>query len=284
MREPTTLVPVETNPRFPLPAPTTLAGRRFEAADAAPGQPAELAPYVTPINTPLREHTVSARLDHNFTDTHNGSLLLQLGRSKNLRQFGGGARLADALQGRTRDTDALAYSDNFVFSPRVVNQLRAQASRLTPATKARFVGARPVVLITLDDPLPASDPANRAGTLVAGSSTAGASDRREVRWQLQDALTIVNGAHSFKFGGDLQRVRSTFIDLTDATGTYNFTSAADFLAQAPSRFRQNFNTESTQRNLYAAVFAQDEWRVRPNLMLSGGLRYERETILTCTPN
>jgi hypothetical protein len=274
-----TLVPVEPNPRFQLPAPTTLAGRRFEAADAATGQPAELAPYVKPINTPLREHTLSARLDHNFTDTHNGSLLLQLGRSKNLRQFGGGARLADALQGRTRDTDALAYSDNFVFSPRVVNQLRAQASRLTPATKPRADEARPVVLITLDDPLPASDPANRAGTLVAGSSTAGASDRREVRWQLQDALTVVTGAHSFKFGGDLQRVRSTFIDLTDATGTYNFTSAADFLANAPSRFRQNFNTESTQRNLYAAVFAQDEWRVRPNLMLSAGLRYERETIL-----
>ncbi|HYY41500.1 MAG TPA: TonB-dependent receptor, partial [Pyrinomonadaceae bacterium] len=267
------------NPRFPLPQPTTLVGRRTEAAATAPNQPAELAPYVAPINTPLREHTFSARFDHNFTDTHNGALLLQLGRARNLRQFGGGARLADALQGRTRATDALAYTDNFVFSPRTVNQLRAQLSRLSPAVKPGGPNARPVVLITLDDPLPAADPANRAGTLVAGSSTAGASDRRETRWQLQDALTLLGGAHVFKLGGDLQRVRSTFSDLTDATGTYSFTSAADFLANAPSRFRQRFNNESVQRNLYAAAFAQDEWRIRSNLMLSAGLRYERETIL-----
>ncbi len=279
-----TLVPVAVNPRFPLPSPTTLAGRRVEATTNGSNQPAELAPYVVPISTPLREHTLSARLDHNFTATHNSALLLQLGRAHNLRQFGGGARLADALQGRTRDTDALDYTDNFVFSARAVNQLRAQASRLTPAVKTRTIDARPVVLIALDDPLPAADPAHRSGTLVAGSSTAGASDRRETRWQLQDVFTSLRGAHAFKFGVDLQHVRSTFIDLADATGTYNFTSASDFLANAPARFRQRFNTESTQRNFYAGVFTQDEWRVRANLMLSFGLRYERETILRDTNN
>ncbi len=274
-----TLVPVQTNPRFPLPSPTTLAGRRPESSITAPNQPAELAPYVVPVSTPLRAHTLTVRLDHNFTAAHNGALLWQLGRSRNLRQFGGGARLADALQGRTRDTDALAYSDNFVFSARAVNQLRAQISRLTPAVKTRAMDARPVVLLTLADPLPDADPANRSGTLVAGSSTTGASDRREARWQLQDALTLVGGPHSLKLGGDLQRIRSTFIDLADVTGTYNFASASDFLANTPNRFRQRFNTESTQQNTYAGLFAQDEWRVRPNLVLSFGLRYERETIL-----
>lgn len=273
-----TLLPVAANPRFVLPAPTTLAGRRTEAVDTARTPPAELAPYVVPVNTPLREHNLTARLDHNFTDTHNGALLLQLGRSKNLRQFSGGARLAAALQGRTRDTDALAYADNFVCSAHAVNQLRAQVSRLTPAVKAQH-DTQPVVLITLNDPLPAADPANRAGTLVAGSATAGASDRRETRWQLQDVLTLQQGAHTLKLGGDLQHIRSTFIDLTDATGTYNFASATDFLANAPARFRQNFNAESTQRNTYAALFLQNEWRVRPRLLLTVGLRYERETIL-----
>jgi hypothetical protein len=75
------------------------------------------------------------------------------------------------------------------------------------------------------------------------------------------------------------RVRSVFVDLSDATGTFNFTSAGDFLANAPSRFRQRFQTESVQRNAYAAVFAQDEWRALPNLTLTAGLRYERETII-----
>ncbi|HLL76420.1 MAG TPA: TonB-dependent receptor, partial [Pyrinomonadaceae bacterium] len=272
-----TLVPVAQNPLFPLPRPTTLAGRRFEPDATAPNQPAELAPFVAEVSTPQRRHALTLRLDHNFTAAHNATVLLQSGRLKNLRQFGGGSRLADSLQGRTRDSDALAYTDNFVLSPRAVNQLRAQISRLAPALKTAASG--PVVLINIDDPLAADETLDRSGTLVAGSSSSGASTRREFRWQIQNNLTVLGGAHTVKLGTDLMRVRSVFVDLADATGTFNFTSAGDFLAGAPSRFRQRFQTESVQRNLYAGLFVQDEWRARPNLTLTAGLRYERETII-----
>jgi hypothetical protein len=274
-----TLVPVAANPLFALPRPTTLAGRRAERSSTAANAPAELAPFVAGVSTPQRSHALTARVDHNFTETHNGAWLSQFGRFKNLRQFGGGSRLAESLQGRTRDTDALAYTDNFVFTARAVNQLRAQVSRLAPALKADAAAPRPVVLITINDPLSADDPFNHSGTLVAGSSNAGASDRRESRAQLQDTLTLLRGAHTLKLGADAQLIRATFVDLTDATGTYSFASAGDFLADAPSRFRQRFRTESRQRNAYTGVFAQDEWRARPNLVLSFGLRHDDETIL-----
>jgi outer membrane receptor protein involved in Fe transport len=251
----------------------------MEAAPVAPYQPAELAPFVSAINTPLSASNFTARTDHNFTDTHNGTFLYQRGRSRNLRQFGGGSRLADALQGRTRHTDALAYTDNLVVSPRLVNQLRAQISRLTPALRAAGNQTRPVVLIRIDDPLAAGEASNRSGTLVAGFSSAGASDRRETRVQVQDTFTVLRGAYTFKFGGDVQRIRSTFRDLSDASGTYDFESAGEFLANAPVRFRQRFNNESVQKNFYAGLFAQLEWHARPNLTVTYGLRYEQETIL-----
>lgn len=279
MPEPTTLVPVVTNPLFTLPQPTTLAGRRTERSPTATNAPADLAPFVAGVNTPQRSRALTARVDHNFTETHNGAWLYQSGRLKNLRQFGGGSRLAESLQGRTRDTDAIAYTDNFVFSSRAVNQLRTQGSRLAPALKSDAASSRPVVLITINDPLSPDDLFNRSGTLVAGSSNAGASDRRETRAQLQDTLTLLRGAHTFKLGGDFQLIRATFVDLADATGTYSFASAGDFLNNAPSRFRQRFQTESRQRNLYTGIFMQDEWRVRPNLVLSFGLRHDDETIL-----
>src|SRR5262249_3588060 len=153
-----------------------------------------------------------------------------------------------------------------------------QYSRLAPAFKARG-GGSPVVLISLKDSLPAEDPERRTGTLVAGSSTSGGSDRREEREQLQDVLSLITGNHSFKFGVDIHRVRSTFIDLSDLSGTFNFASAGDFLASVPSRFRQSFQSSSTQRNFYVGMFLQDEWQVWPRLLLSYGLRYEYETIL-----
>jgi hypothetical protein len=269
-----TLLPVKQSALFPLPAPTDLNRARLEDADVA----AEVAPFISSISTPFKNTSITARLDHQFGPMHNAAIVYQAGRLINLRQFGGGNRLAEALQGRRRNSDAISYSDTFVFSERLVNQARFQYSRLAPAFEARGGGA-PVVLIALNDPLPADDPERRTGTLVAGSSTSGGSDRREERVQVQDVLSFVDGNHSLKFGADSHYVRSTFIDLADLSGTFNFASAGDFLAGAPSRFRQNFQSSSTQKNLYTGVFVHDEWQVRQRLLLSYGLRYEYETIL-----
>ena len=274
-----TLVPVRQNGKFPLPAPTELSRRRLE--DVEDG--AEIAPYVASISTPMKNTSSTARVDHQFGSMHSAAIVYQGGRFVNLRQFGGGNRLAESLQGKRRNSDAFSISDTFVFSERTVNQLRFQYSRLAPAFEARG-GNTPVVLIALKDSLPPDDPERRSGTLVAGSSTAGGSARREAREQLQDVLSLVSGNHSIKFGADIHHVRSTFIDLSDLTGTFNFASVADFLANVPSRFRQSFHSSSTQKNLYAGVFLQDEWQVWPRLLLSYGLRYEYETILHDTNN
>lgn len=275
-----TLVPVQQNPLFPIAAPTNLALKRAEDASApALAAPGGIAPFVSPISTPQRNHIFTTRVDHKYTDLHNGTFLFQFGRLKNLRQFGGGNRLAEALQGKTRNTDAIAYSDDYVFSSKAVAQTRFQFSRLTPAVEAVGGSTSPVVLITINDSLPSTDPNERSGTLVAGSSTTGATDRRETRFQIQEIFSYLQGNHSLKFGADVQRIKSTFIDLTDATGTFTFSSAGDFLAGLPSRFRENFLTTSTQRNTYVGFFGQDEWHLRPNLMLSYGLRYEDESIV-----
>lgn len=272
-----TLVPVQQNPRFPLPGPTTLAGLRIEDAGSSSAS-AAIASFISVISTPLTNQTFTTRIDHQFSQTHNGTLLYQLGSLKNLRQFGGGNRLAEALQAKTRNSNAVSYSHSYVVSAHTVNQTRLQWSRLTPGVRASGSGS-PVVLITLNDSLPANDPGRHTGTLVAGSSTTGATDRREARFQVQEVLTHLKGAHTLKTGFDFQIIHSTFIDLADASGTFSFASAGDFLANIPSRFRQNFLGQSTQRNRYLGFFVLDEWRGAANLTLSFGLRYERESII-----
>jgi hypothetical protein len=271
-----TLLPVAQNERYPLPAPTNLNQRRVEDVKE-PVAAAEVAPFIASLSTPLKNTSITARLDHQFSETHNGSLVYQAGRLVNLRQFGGGNRLAESLQATRRDSDALSYSDNLVISSQVVNQLKFQYSQLAPSFKTR--SDQPVVLIALNDPLEKEDSERRTGTLVAGSSTLGGSDRCEQRAQLQQILSFIRGDHSLKAGADVHHVRSTFVDLTDLTGTFSFASAGDFLANMPSRYRQNFQSSSTQKNTYLGFFAQDEWQVHPRVLVSYGLRYERESIL-----
>ena len=272
-----TLVPLAQNPLFPLPRPTNPERARLEDAGST-ALAAEVAPFVSSVSTPIKNTSFMTRVDHPFSSVHNVSGVYQGGRSLNLRQFGGGNRLADALQGRRRNSDAISISDTYVFSSQIVNQLRMQYSRLAPSFEAQ-VARGPVVLIALNDPLEVGDAERRSGTLVAGSSTSGGSNRREDRLQVQNVLSVVGGEHSLKFGADVHYVRSSFVDLADVTGTFNFASAGDFLAGRPSRFRQNFESRSTQANRYASFFVQDEWQVFPRLLVSYGLRYERESIL-----
>ncbi|HKE60137.1 MAG TPA: carboxypeptidase regulatory-like domain-containing protein [Pyrinomonadaceae bacterium] len=272
-----TLVPATQNPLFPLPLPTFPSKSRLEEVNP-PAVATEVAPFVSSVSTPLRNSSILVRLDRQFGETNNASLVYQGGRLANLRQFSGGNRLADALQGQARNSDAISLSDTQVFSASVVNQVRFQSSRLAPAFQSRGDDT-PVVLITLNDSLLEGDAARRAGTLVAGSSTSGSTERREDRLQLQDIVSLVKGNHSPKFGVDVQRVSSRYSDLTDKTGTYNFASGGDFLLGIPSRFRQNFQAVSIQNNTYAGMFIQDDWQLLPQLLVSYGLRYERESIL-----
>jgi len=86
------LVPVDQNPLFPLPAPTNLQlkKRREPFRSGIEGRK-RVAPFVASISTPQRNHIFTTRVDHKFTDMHNGSFLYQLGRLTNLRQLAVGA-------------------------------------------------------------------------------------------------------------------------------------------------------------------------------------------------
>ncbi|MEK6411129.1 MAG: carboxypeptidase regulatory-like domain-containing protein, partial [Acidobacteriota bacterium] len=119
-----TLVPIQQNPLFPIPPPTVTDPALIGTLRLNAG----IAPFISTVSTPVKNHTLTTRIDHRFSDLHNGSVLYQLGRQNNLRQFGGGNRLAEALLGKTRNTDAISYTDNYVFSPTLVNQTRVQFS------------------------------------------------------------------------------------------------------------------------------------------------------------
>ncbi len=274
-----TLVPTTQNPIFPLPAPTNSTVRTELVGGIYPGlTPLSIGPFLEKVTTPARNTTWTTKVDHRFTDKHDISGSYLVGRLRNLRQVAGGTRLLESLIGRTRNSDAVAFSDNYIISPNLVNQLRGQYSRLTPALVAPESRA-PVVLIAIRDNVNPSFTGTNGGTLVTGNSTTGATDRKETRFQIQDSLVFLKGAHAFKFGGDFQRIHSTFIDLGDATGTFNFNSVADFFANRVLRYRHNFNTESTQTNNYFGGFIQDQWRLRQGLTFSYGGRYENESII-----
>ena len=104
-----------------------------------------------------------------------------------------------------------------------------------------------------------------------------------------DSLSVVRGNHSMKFGGEVRLIR-LYTDRLGGT-TYTFSNLNAFLANtpasvqylgdvsAPSPFNNGLTGERLAKQEYYIGYGQDEWKVRPGLTLSYGLRYEFYTPL-----
>jgi hypothetical protein len=149
--------------------------------------------------------------------------------------------------------------------------------------------------------------ANIAGTAFIGRELFSPVIRTETRYEFTDNINIIAGNHNFKFGGD-----AAFVKVDKATfelnfaGLFNFGSfsagtlnsayapnalnAPDFTAVQsyglgiPSTFIQGFgNPVSSLTNRPLAFFLQDSWKIRPNLTLNYGVRYDIELTQQIAP-
>ncbi len=273
-----TYVPVGSNPRFALPTGNAPCPRPV-CVDENSSPPVPIEAYNVLYSTPNLNNIFTAKLDHQLYSKNNFTVGYQLGRRKNSRTTAATTtRLDDALQARTTDTDAINFTDNHVFSGNAVNQFRFQYSIFEPSFQTDNPND-PVILIGFRNP-----ETGGSQTLIAGNSTGSGGNsatfpqsRRETRYQFQENFTYLIKDHTFKGGFDIQTIRSKATDLGDATGTFNFANIGTFQQNTLSRFRLNFGTGSDISNKYYGLFFNDEYKLRQNLTVNYGLRYERET-------
>lgn len=99
-------------------------------------------------------------------------------------------------------------------------------------------------------------------------------------YQLADTVSKIIGLHSLKFGGEVRKIQVNEYNISSPNGAFSFDGTetgngfADYLLGAPSSFnQQSYSTFFTRAN-YAGVFLQDSYRLRSNLTINAGLRWE----------
>jgi hypothetical protein len=99
-------------------------------------------------------------------------------------------------------------------------------------------------------------------------------------FSISDNFSKVWGEHSFKFGfqGSLEQVNvnpnPTFNGAFTFYGTETGSDFADFLIGVASNYNQADSQTYYGRHKYASAFAQDSWRIKPNLTLNYGVRWD----------
>ena len=109
------------------------------------------------------------------------------------------------------------------------------------------------------------------GALDFGGPAGFPQGRGDTSAVLNDTLSWLKGRHTFAFGGEIRRVYNDNFSLD--TTIFRFSSVTNFLNDTVSSF--NFAGTSANRILSPAYdgFAEDSFKVIPNLTLQLGLRY-----------
>jgi hypothetical protein len=172
------------------------------------------------------------------------------------------------------------------LSPHLINDVRFNAQRnnsLQSVPGINLPGPQQLGIgITPDIPTGPSIMVLSSG-LTMGFSPQGPSAIIDNTYTFQDTLTWTRGAHSIKTGFSYtpyqdNQVFDFYIDgqfrFSGSTGAGSKNDRADFLMGIPNQFQQFPAAPSNIRTHNLAGFVQDEWRVRSNLRLTFGLRYE----------
>ncbi len=91
-----------------------------------------------------------------------------------------------------------------------------------------------------------------------------------------DTASLVRGNHSFKFGGEIRRFQNN--NFSQDTGSMVFSSFANFAAGRADSYTITLGgVENGIRTTGAGLFAQDSYKLRHNLTLEVGLRWDINT-------
>lgn len=99
-------------------------------------------------------------------------------------------------------------------------------------------------------------------------------------YQWSDTFTRVMGRHTLKFGGSFHLDQINTNPDTASNGSFAFRGTetgldfADFLLGVASSYSQADSKSFYPRNHYVGLFAQDTWRITPNLTWNYGLRWD----------
>ena len=219
-------------------------------------------PVAFSFRQPNETFSFNGRVDHAVSKSH--TLRANLMASQVEREGGvGGFSLRE--QGTRNETQSgtLRLSDNGPWGKALFNETRLQIGMMSSESRASFEGQTIRVL----DSFTGGGAQSRGGRDVANLEFA-------------SNLDFTKGKHAMRAGFLLEGQWVESDQQSNYLGTFTFASLDDYQAGRPSTYtirEGNPLVEYSQWQL--GLFAQNDWRARPNLTISMGVRQESQANL-----
>jgi hypothetical protein len=242
--------------------------------------------------TPQTRFEVSPRVDLQLGAKNTLTLRYQFERSNQSGILNGATSLPSLATSEYSNENAIQLLDSQIINDHIVNETRVQYRR--GATNTTPVNTAPTVSVP--------------SVLTSGGASGQTSKDHTEHFELQNITTLTHGAQAIKVGAWLRDNRDA--DSTDANfnGSFTFPSADAYaftlnhlseittqnfavdcqtaqannknLAQGgclPNKLSYTTGPQAMLANVFdGALFIQDDWKYKPYLTLSGGLRWESQ--------
>ncbi|MDX6528580.1 MAG: hypothetical protein QOH41_870 [Blastocatellia bacterium] len=247
---------------------------------------------------PNRRTEFSPRIDYQINASNTLVLRYEYEHSTNLTGVGG-FDLSERKYSASSTQQTIRLTETAILNKTTVNETRFQFNHQTSGDTAN--NSIPTIQVQ--------------EAFTGGGSQIGLSANQTNRWELTNNTSHSKGLHTLRFGARIRDTHITSISPQNFGGTWTFAGSRQIgnpnaltsiqvyqttlrglqAGLSPAAIRAagggatQFqiaagNPEATVSQFDFGGFAQDDWRMRPNLMLSFGLRYENQDNISSNLN
>ncbi len=231
------------------------------------------------LKNPRTRTNFSPRLDYQLTASNTLTARYQFTERNETDDGVGQLALASQAYNVKNTEHTVQISDTQIVSPSVINETRFQYERQNNSQIAQNM--QPTI--------------NVQGAFTGGGNRLGRATDTQNHYELQNYTSVSHGNHFIRFGGRLRALTESSQSTANFNGTFVFPSLAAYQitqiglqqGQSAAQIRaagggaSQFSLTSGQplasvNMVDAGLFAGDDWRIRPTMTFSYGLRFETQ--------
>ena len=232
-----------------------------------------IVPFSAAVANPRKRYNVSPRVDYQLSKTNTLSVRYQYFRNNEMNDLTNAFQLPSQAYNSLSTEQTLQVRDTQEFGTNIINETRFQYLRDESSQLAQSTA--PSVTV--------------GGAFTGGGNTQGNIIDSTNHYELQNYTSIQLKKNLLKFGGRLRGLTDVNSATSGFNGSFFFPSIQAYQVtlegteQAAVQYSITGNanphlnlTRFTADQVDVGLFVQDDWRVKPNITVSLGLRFEAQ--------